>query len=166
MHPEIAGRGVEHAHGRAAWHYRNKCQGKVDDVEGLCRRAHQKKNIPQSLGAKFERRTRDYMRCYRMGVMSKDLEKMRKEIKTHRNMKDYHQKFIESEVADDATDVHILNHAAVCDGTPPKGEMLTTGKCRGVIFGLSSTTSLDVPFPEHDAALGSDWGPPSRAFWV
>jgi hypothetical protein len=166
VHPEIAGRGVEYAHGRAAWYYRNKCEGKVDDMEGLCRRAYQKKNIPQSLGAKFERRTRDYMRCYRMGVMSKDLEKMRKEVKTHRNMKDYHQKFIESEVADDATDVHILNPAAVCDGTPPKGEMLTTGKYRGVIFGLSSTTSLDVPFPEYDAALGCVWGPPSRAFWV
>jgi hypothetical protein len=131
VHPEIAGRGVEHAHGRAAWCCRNKCEGKVGDMEDLFRRACQKKNIPQSLGAKFERRTRCYTRCCRMGVTSKDLEKMRKETKTHRNVKDHHQKFIESGVADDATDVHILNPAAVCDGTPPKGEMLTNGKHRG-----------------------------------
>jgi hypothetical protein len=169
VHPEIAGRGVEHAHGRAAWYYRSKCEGKVDAMEDLCRRACQKKNTPQALGAKFERRTRDYMRCYRMGVMSKDLEKMRKEIKTHRNMKDYHQKFIESEGTDDDTDVHILTPASVCDGTPPMGEVLATGKYRGETFSLSSATSLGVPFPECDFHFECDWtmNPFSHlAFWV
>ena len=169
VHPEIAGRGVEHAHGRAAWYYRSKCEGKVDAMEDLCRRACQKKNTPQALGAKFERRTRDYTRCYRMGVMSKDLEKMRKEIKTHRNMKDYHQKFIESEVTDDDTDVHILTPASVCDGTPPMGEVLATGKYRGETFALTSATSLGVPFPEYDFHFECDWtmNPFSHlAFWV
>jgi hypothetical protein len=36
---------------------------------------------PLSLTAKFERRTNDYKRSYRMGVMSKDLQKMSNSIK-------------------------------------------------------------------------------------
>jgi hypothetical protein len=49
----------------------------------------------------------------RMGVLSKDLEKMRAEIKTHRNMMDYHQNFIKSPQADDRTDAHIFNQNAL-----------------------------------------------------
>jgi hypothetical protein len=48
-----------------------------------------------------------------MGVLSKDLEKMRAAIKTHRNMMDYHVKFLQSSFADDATDAHLLCEAAV-----------------------------------------------------
>ena len=48
-----------------------------------------------------------------MGVLSKDLEKMRAEIKTHRNMMDYHQNFIKSPQADDRTDAHVFNQNAL-----------------------------------------------------
>jgi hypothetical protein len=41
---------------------------------------------PLSLAAKHERRTNDYKRPGRMGVISKDLQKMRNAIKTHRNV--------------------------------------------------------------------------------
>ena len=78
VHPEIAGRGVEYAHGRAAWFYGNRCNGKLADMETNCRKAYGIKNIPPHLGAKFERRTRDYQRSYRMGVRSVDLEKCEK----------------------------------------------------------------------------------------
>ena len=114
VHPEIAGRGIEYAHGRAAFFYTSRfepyvwrpcflvciiffllrCQGKLADMEKLCYLAYSKSNIPQELAAKFERRTNDYQRSYRMGVLSKDLEKMRREIKTHRNMMDFHHRFI------------------------------------------------------------------------
>jgi hypothetical protein len=80
----------------------------------------QKKNIPQELAAKFERRTNDYQRCYRMGVLSKDLEKMRKEIKTHRNMLDYHYRFIHSTAADDETDTHTFNRKSLSKKLPQK----------------------------------------------
>jgi hypothetical protein len=120
VHPEIAGRGVEYAHGRAAFFYASRCQGKLAEMEELVYRAYDKKNIPQELAAKFERRTNDYQRSYRMGVLSKDLEKMREEIKTHRNMMDYHATFIKSEVADDDTDHHILNHVALSKILPQK----------------------------------------------
>jgi hypothetical protein len=86
VHCELAGRGVEYANGRAKYDYRNKCTGQVALMEGLCRSAYGNYNIPQHLMAKFERRVRDYMRAYRMGVLTKDLEKMRGEIKTHRCM--------------------------------------------------------------------------------
>ena len=120
VHPEIAGRGVEYAHGRAAYFYSSRCQGHLSEMERLVHRAYSTQNIPQELAAKFERRCNDYQRCYRMGVLSKDLEKMRAEIKTHRNMRDYHVKFINSSVADDDTDVHILNCKALSKILPQK----------------------------------------------
>ena len=101
VHCELAGRGVEYTNGRAKWDYRNKCTGQVNQMEKLCRDAYSSRNIPQDLMAKFERRVRDYMRSYRMGVMATDLEKMRKEIKTHRNMLDCYESFIKSETTDD-----------------------------------------------------------------
>ena len=113
VHPEIAGRGVEYAHGRAAFFYASRCNGKLAEMEGLAYQACDKHNIPQELAAKFERRTNDYQRPYRVGVLSKDLEKMRAEIKTHRNMMDYHQNFIKSPQADDRTDAHVFNQNAL-----------------------------------------------------
>jgi hypothetical protein len=94
VHPEIAGRGIEYAHGRAAFYYKSRCKGKLAEMKELCYGAYSIKNIPEELMAKYERRTNDYQRAYRMGVLTKDLEKMRKEIKTHRNMIDFHQNFI------------------------------------------------------------------------
>ena len=41
-----------------------------------------------ALVSKYERRVRDHMRSYRIGVMSKDLEKMTDDHKSHRNMID------------------------------------------------------------------------------
>ena len=55
-------------------------------MEGLVYQACDEHNTPHELAAKFERRANDYQRSYRMGVLSKDLEKMRAEIKTHRNI--------------------------------------------------------------------------------
>jgi hypothetical protein len=82
-------------------------------VKMLVLRAHNNRTQPQSLMCKHERRTRDYTRSHRMGTSSKDLEKMRDEIKTHRNMLDYHTNFVRSERADDATDTTLLG----CDAT-------------------------------------------------
>ncbi len=47
------------------------------------------------------------MRSYRIGVLSTDLEKTSKIIKTHRNMLDSYQSFILSDIADDETDSNI-----------------------------------------------------------
>jgi hypothetical protein len=58
---------------------------------------------PLSLTAKHERRTNYYKRSYRMGVVSKDLQKMRNTIKTHRNMLDTYKTFSISDATDDAT---------------------------------------------------------------
>ena len=106
VHCEIAGRGIEYANGRAKWDFRNGCTGKLSELEPLCRRAYGKYNIPQELAAKYERRVRDYMRSYRMGALSADLEKMRAVIKTHRNMLDSYEAFIKSDGVDDETDTH------------------------------------------------------------
>jgi hypothetical protein len=97
--------------------------------------------MPQSLGAKFERRTRDYVRCHRLGVLSVDLDKMRKEIKIHRNMKDHHRRFVESPRTDDPTDTRVLNHQGVTEGPPPKDHALRSGEHRGETFELRSRTS-------------------------
>jgi hypothetical protein len=113
VHPEIAGRGVEYAHGRAAWKYSSQCQGVLADMKMLVLRAYNKTTQPQTLMSKYERRTRDYIRSYRMGTSSKDLEKMRAEIKTHRNMLDYHTNCVRSERADDATDTTLLGYDAI-----------------------------------------------------
>jgi hypothetical protein len=39
VHCELAGRGIEHANGRATWDFRNKCEGNLADLETLCRDA-------------------------------------------------------------------------------------------------------------------------------
>ena len=113
VHPEIAGRGVEHAHGRAAWKYSSQCQGALADMKMLVLRAYNVQTQPQSLMAKYERRTRDYTRSCRMGTSSSDLDKMRAEIKTHRNMLDYHATFVRSEGTDDVTDTTLLGYDAI-----------------------------------------------------
>jgi hypothetical protein len=64
--------------------------------------------------AKYERRVRDYMQSYRMGASSKDLEKLRAVIKTHRKMLESYESFTRSDTTDDDTDVHALDHASVC----------------------------------------------------
>ena len=160
VHPEIAGRGVEYSHGRAAFYYSSQCNGVLGEMENLVCRAYDKRDIPQELVAKFERRTNDYMRSYRMGVLSKDLEKMRAEIKTHRNMMDYHQRFIKSPRADDATDNHIFNHQALAKILPQKSIPLfhaSTAVCalachhsRTALTGRPATS----PCPRSDAAAG------------
>ena len=113
VHCELAGRGIEYANGRATWDFRNGCTGKIADLEGLCRRAFSACVIPHHLTAKYERRVRDYMRSYRMGVLSNGLEKMRAVIKTHRNMLDSYESFIRSDGADDATDAHCFDPTSV-----------------------------------------------------
>ena len=49
------------------------------------------------------------MRSYRMGVMTPCLEKMRAEIKTHRNMMDSYESFITSDTTDDPATGLILD---------------------------------------------------------
>ena len=113
VHCELAGRGIEYCNGRATWDFRNKCEGKLKDLESLCRGAYSARNIPQALMVKYERRVRDYMRSYRMGVDSHDLEKLRAVIKSHRNMLDSYESFIKSEATDDATDRHVLDRSSI-----------------------------------------------------
>ena len=67
-HCEIAGRGIEHCNGRAKWDFRNGCTGKLAELEGLCRRAHVKVNMPQFLTAKYKRRVRDYCALIAWGL--------------------------------------------------------------------------------------------------
>jgi len=129
VHPEIAGRGVECAHGRAAWKHSSQCQGVLADVKMLVLRACNNRTQPQSLMCKYERRTRDYIRSYRMGTSSKDLEKMRDEIKTHRNMLDYHTNFVRSERADDATDTTLLGYDAMLR-IPPQKNLRAASQCQ------------------------------------
>jgi hypothetical protein len=113
VHCEIAGRGVEYANGRAKWHYRDRCCGDMSKMESLCKAAYGRKNIPQELMAKYERRVRDYMRAYRMGVPTTSLEKMRGVIKTHRNMIDSYEKFIKSETTDDPDTDLVIDFATI-----------------------------------------------------
>jgi hypothetical protein len=70
VHPEIAGRGVEHAHGRAAWKCSSQCKRVLGDMKLLVLCACNVRTQPQSLMAKCERRTRDHMRSCRMGTSS------------------------------------------------------------------------------------------------
>jgi hypothetical protein len=107
VHCDIAGCGIEYANGRAKWCYRNKSVGNLAQMEALCRESYGSYNIPRALMAKYERRVRDYMRSYRMGVLTTDLEKMRAEIKTHRNMIDSYETFITTDTTDDP-DVDII----------------------------------------------------------
>ena len=44
VHPEIAGRGVEYSHGRAAFFYSSRCNGVLGEMEDLVCRAHDKHN--------------------------------------------------------------------------------------------------------------------------
>ncbi len=46
VYPEIAGRGIEYAHGRAAYFYGSRCNGKLAEMEALVRLSYSKKNIP------------------------------------------------------------------------------------------------------------------------
>ena len=151
VHPEIAGRGVEYAHGRAAFFYANRCKGKLSEMEGLVHLAYGVKNIPQELAAKYERRTNDYQRSYRCGVLSKDLEKMRKEIKTHRNMMDYHQTFIKSEGSDDKTDGHMFDRRTLGLILPQKiVDLAETPPSTVAEAGLYySLTSCRTAFTDH-----------------
>ena len=79
---------------------------------------------PLSLTAKYERRTNDYKRSYRMGVMSKDLQKMSNTIKTHRNMLDSYKSFSISDDTDDATDDSEHRHPENIVEAFPMGEVV------------------------------------------
>jgi hypothetical protein len=113
VHCELAWRGVEYVNGRATWNYRNRCTGKLAEMESLCRYAYGNKVIPQHLMGKYERRVRDYMRSYRMGSLSAGLEKMRAVIKTHRNMLDSYDFFIKSDSSDDTSDTHSMDYKCI-----------------------------------------------------
>jgi hypothetical protein len=107
VHCELAGRGVEYVNGRATWNYRNRCTGKLAEMESLCRYAYANKVIPQHLMGKYERRVRDYIRSYRMGG------KMRAVIKTHRNTLDSYEFFIKSDSSDDTSDTHSMDYKSI-----------------------------------------------------
>ena len=113
VHCEVAGRGIEYANGRAKWNFRNGCTGKLSEMEALCRRAYSERVIPQQLMAKYERRVRDYMRSYRIGAMTSELDKLRSVIKSHRNMLDSYEAFVKSGSSDDSTDVHCLDISSI-----------------------------------------------------
>jgi hypothetical protein len=117
VHCELAGRGIEYANGRAKWYYRNRCVGEVGKMEEICKASYGRSNIPQELMAKYERRVRDYMRSYRMGVVISSLEKMRGEIKTHRNMMDSYESFIKSDTTDDPVVDLVLHVEAIVKAT-------------------------------------------------
>jgi hypothetical protein len=79
---------------------------------------------PLSLTAKHERRTNDYKRSYRMGVMSKDLQKMSNAIKTHRNMLGSYHTFSISAECDDATENSEHRHPEKIVEAFPMGEIV------------------------------------------
>jgi hypothetical protein len=79
---------------------------------------------PLSLTCKYERRTNDYKRSYRMGVMSKDLQKMSDTTKTHRNMLDSYKTFSISDATDDATDDSEHRHPEKIVEAFPMGEIV------------------------------------------
>ena len=113
VHCEVAGRGIEYANGRAKWDFRNGCTGKLSEMEALCRRAYSERVIPQQLMAKYERRVRDYMRSYRIGAMTSELDKLRSVIKSHRNMLDSYEAFVKSGSTDDSSDFHCLDISSI-----------------------------------------------------
>jgi hypothetical protein len=147
VHPEIAGRGVECAHGRAAWKCSSQCQGVLADMKMLVMCACNKTTQPQALMCKCERRTRDYTRSHRMGTSSKDLEKMRCEIKTHRNMLDYHTNFVRSERADDATDTTLLGYDATLKILP---QNKSSRSLTVPVFPADADSSCPVLVGPHD----------------
>ena len=101
------GRGIEYANARSKHIFRNRCTHSIQEMESEIRYSFSLAVQPDSLTCKYERRVRDHMRSYRIGIMTTDLEKMSKIIKTHRNMLDSYQSFVLSDIADDETDSNI-----------------------------------------------------------
>ena len=113
----------------------------------LVLRAYNIRTQPQSLMAKYKRRTRDYIRSYRMGTPSKDLNKMRAEIKTHRNMLDYHATFVRSEGTDDVTDTTLLGYDAILKILPQQ----QASRCLAVpVFSTRTDSVYPILIGPHD----------------
>jgi hypothetical protein len=155
VHCELTGRGIEYANGRATWDFRNKCEGKLADLESLCRSAYSKRNIPQLLMAKYERRCRDYMRSYRMGADSNDLEKLRAVIKSHRNMLDSYESFIKSDGVDDETDRHVLDRTSILSAVNKAMGITNTDYAEGQLE-MHGVATQSKPEIVHSAASHID----------
>lgn len=95
-HCECAGQGIEFDNGRAKWKFRKLNDMRTDGFRDAATRSFSRENLPRGLSAKYERRCRDYIRCYRSGAETMGLEKMRNEIKTHRNMFDSFRTYCKS----------------------------------------------------------------------
>ncbi len=111
-HPELAGVGVEYSWGIAKKYFR-----KQND----CIAANLHANIQKALSIvtlenvwKSARRTRDYVRAYQdiaagemqsysLDFSHSDIEKMRKEQKTHRNILDMEKAFLKTLVTENST---------------------------------------------------------------
>ena len=102
MHPEIAGEGIEYCWGRSKYEFRhhNDYNPNAEAFERRVRIALLSCNL--SLSRKFLRKANDYKRAYRelgegrteAGAVYADIEKLRKECKTHRCTFDQDYKFI------------------------------------------------------------------------
>ena len=113
----------------------------------LVLRAYNIRTQPQSLMAKYERRTRDYMRSYRMGTSPSELGKMRVEIKTHRNMLDYHATFVRSEGTDDVTDTTLLGYDAILKILP---QQQASRSLAVPVFSTRTDSSYPILVGPHD----------------
>lgn len=101
---EIAGRGIEYSNGKSKFTFRDRCTHTISKMESEIRHSFSLQVQSAALVSKYERRVRGHMRSYRIGVMSKDLEKMTDDIKSHRNMIDSYTSFVKSDKTDDETD--------------------------------------------------------------
>lgn len=110
-HCECAGEGIEFDNGRSKWYFRKCNDFSTDGFKRAAATSMSKSNLPRALSAKYERRCRDYVRCYRLGCETNGLEKMRKEIKSHRNMFDSYRAYVSSnDLDDDEAQLAIHNH--------------------------------------------------------
>ncbi len=64
------GRGIEYANARSKHIFRNRCTHSIQEMEFEIRYSFSLAVQPDSLTCKYERRVRDHMRSYRIGVLS------------------------------------------------------------------------------------------------
>ena len=117
-HPELAGRGIEYAWGKAKKTFRNEINnGIAKDLHKNISASLTSKVLPLSRCWKFARKSRDYCRCYERifdesGLLDpkliessfKEIEKFQRQFKTHRNIADIERTFLAEEDSDDDID--------------------------------------------------------------
>jgi hypothetical protein len=80
-----------------------------------------------------------------MGVDSNDLEKLRAVIKSHRNMLDSYESFIESDGVDDETDRHVLDRTSMLSAVNKAMGITNTGCAEGQLktYGVATQSPHD-----------------------